>query len=490
MKQTSTDIMLREYEIRKKLLELDAPRLFRQFIPYVNTMYQRQWFHTLIADKCQALLEGRIKNLMVFMPPQHGKSEIVSKMFPAWAFGRNPNLKIVGCSYSATLGQQFSRSIQRVMDSPEYARIFPRTHINGSNARTLTRGYLRTVDMFEIVNAKGFYKTQGVCGSLTGTAVDIAIIDDPVKDAMEAYSATYRERVWEWYTSVLLTRLHNASRQLFIMTRWHEDDLAGRILAREADKWEILKIPAIRESLEDGNAEDPRAVGEALWEQKHSLQRLEEARARSPRVFSSLYQQSPTIDGGNIVKRAWFKFVTEADFREKHFNEPIHFFVDTAYTDKTANDPTGVIAACKIGGDYYITAAKKVNYKFPDLIKFLPSWVADNGYNAESTIRIEPKANGLSVIDQLRETTSLNVVATPAPTESKETRLIAKSPIVECGRVYLVQGSWNEEFVEEVSGFPARAHDEYVDLLVYAIDYLHSLERYDEDYDIDDDILY
>lgn len=471
MQMTPTDILLRELEIRKQLLEMDAPRLFRQFIPYVNPTYQRQWFHTIIADKCQDLLEGRIKNLMVFVPPQHGKSEIVSKMFPAWAFGRNPNLKIVGCSYSATLGQQFSRAIQRVMDSTEYSRVFPNTKLNGSNVRTVTRGYLRNVDLFEIVNAKGFYKTQGVCGGLTGTAVDIAIIDDPVKDAIEAYSATYRERVWDWYTSVLLTRLHNNSRQLFIMTRWHEDDLAGRILQREPENWHVVSIPAIRETVDDGNDFDPRQVGEALWEGRHNLQRLLDAQSRSPRVFSALYQQHPTADGGNIVKREWFKHVSRAEFERLHNREPIVFFIDTAYTDKTANDPSGIIATCKIGHDLYITHAQKVYKKFPDFIRFIPEYVKAQGYGQGSTIRIEPKANGISVIDQIKDVTSLNVTRTPTPTDSKETRLNASSSSIECGRVILVDGAWNEEFTEEVCGFPVKPHDEYVDCLCYAVSY-------------------
>ena len=134
------DVIRRQIEIRKKLLEMDAPRLFRQFIPYMNPLYSRQWYHTLIADKCQELIEGKIRNLMIFVPPQHGKSEILSRNFPAWAFGYNPDLKIVGCSYSSTLAQQFSRAIQRIMDSPEYLRIFPDTRLNGSNMRTAPRG--------------------------------------------------------------------------------------------------------------------------------------------------------------------------------------------------------------------------------------------------------------------------------------------------------------------------------------------------------------
>lgn len=401
--------------------------------------------------------------------PTHN-SEILSRNFPAWAFGYNPDLKIVGCSYSSDLAKQFSRSIQRIMDSKEYQKIFPETRLNSSNLRTVARGYLRNVNMFEIVGRKGFYKAQGVCGSLTGTAVDIAIIDDPVKDAIEAYSATYRERVWDWYTSVLMTRLHNNSKQLFIMTRWHEDDLAGRILAREADRWEVVSIPAICEVENDGGI-SKRHVGEALWEGRHSLERLLAAQQRSPRVFTALYQQHPTADGGNIIKSAWFEKMSEADFLRHRRNEPINFFLDTAYTDKTNNDPSGIIAVCYIDDVLYITHAKKMLMKFPELVRFIPQYVKEHGYNLRSAIRIEPKANGLSVIDQLQEATSLNVMKTPTPKESKETRLNAVSPIIEGKRVVLVEGTWNDEFIDEVCGFPVKPHDEFVDVMCYAIDH-------------------
>lgn len=463
----------KELELEQALLRLQAPKKLVRFLDYHDKKYLRQWFHTIIADRCQQLLDGRVKKLMVFLPPQHGKSEIVSRCFPAWALGRNPDLKIVGCSYSAVLAQQFSRSIQRIIDSKQYKEIFPDTRLNSANVRNETRGYLRNVDLFEIVGHQGFYKCVGVCGSLTGTPVDIAIIDDPVKDALEAYSPIYRERVWDWYTSVLLTRLHNDSRQLFIMTRWHDDDLAGRILRQEADKWTVLSIPAIRESLNDGNGFDPRQVGEALWPERHSLERLTEQKQRSARTFSALYQQSPTIEGGNIIKEAWFKSISLREFTNKiaHY-APVVFFVDTAFTDKTTNDPTGIIGTCMLQGILYITCAKKVYMKFPDLCRFLPKYVIGNGYRSDgSSVRIEPKANGLSVIDWLQERTGLCIAATPSPKESKETRLNAFSPFVECGRVFLVEGDWNGEFADEVCGFPAKPHDEFVDLLCYAIDY-------------------
>lgn len=473
----------RRLELQRLLLKVDAPARFARFLDYVDPKYERQWFHTVIADHCQRLFEGEYKNLMVFMPPQHGKSTIVSEAFPAWALGRNPNLKIVGSSYASSLADKVSRNIQRIIDSKPYEDIFPETFLSGTHNRT-QRGYLRNVNVFETVGYNGFYKAVGVGGGLTGTPVDIAIIDDPVKDAIEAYSVTYRERAWDWYTSVLLTRLHNNSKQLFIMTRWHEDDLAGRILQREPDNWKVLTIPAIRESINDGNDFDPRKPGEALWESRHSIVRLEAARSRSARVFAALYQQSPTIEGGNIIKNEWFKHISYHQFQNKRQGEPIIFFVDTAYTDKQANDPTGIIGTCCIKNDLYIVCSKKVNMRFPDLCRFLPEYVIDNGYYRGSSVRIEPKANGISVVDQLREETDLDVIPTPSPKESKETRLNVASPTVEAGHVYLVDGDWNEAFIDEVCGFPAKLHDEYVDLLCYAIDYLKS-----ETYTVDDNDL-
>lgn len=463
---------MRLHELHRELHRRDAMSRFAVFLDYTSAEYSRQWFHTLIAEKCQELLEGTLgtDRLMLFVPPQHGKSEIVSRKFPAWALGRNPLLKIVGSSYSADLAQQFSRAIQRTIDSEEYGQVFPATYLNNQRvSKDAKRGWLRNVDIFETVGYGGFYKAVGVGGSLTGTPVDIGIIDDPVKDALEAGSSTFRDRNWEWYTNVFLTRLHNRSKQILIMTRWHEDDLAGRLLESEPEKWTVVSIPAIRE--DERMAEDPREIGEALWEERHSLERLLDVEKRSPRTFAALYQQQPSIAGGNIVKREWFKHVKVADFKRIYDNEPVVFFLDTAYTEKTSNDPSGIIATCKIGGDLYVTHAAKVNMKFPDLLRFIPEYVAQHGYTRRSTIRIEPKANGLSVIDQLKETSGLNVVSTPSPKDSKETRLYAASPTIESGRVILVDGAWNEAFEDEICGFPSKPHDEYVDILGYAIDY-------------------
>ena len=480
---------MRKQEAQRRLLLLMQERnkrlatsSFSHFLGYINPTYQMEWFHRVIAEHCQMLFEGKIKNLMVFVPPQHGKSEVVSRIFPAWAFGRNPDLKIAGCSYSSDLAGQFSRSIQRTIDSQEYHDIFPDAILNGSNAHTNVKGYLRNVNVFEFVGRRGFYKAVGVGGGLTGTAVDIAIIDDPVKDAIEAYSSTYRARVWDWYNSVLTTRLHNHSKQLFIMTRWHEDDLAGRILKAEGSEWTVLRIPAICEEEGDGVLNSERHIGEALWEARHSIAKLEKFRERAPKEFNALYQQRPTIDGGNIVKRDWFQHIGYQEFKALHGLQPINFYLDTAYDKKSQqksvdNDPSGIIAATKVGRDIYIIHGTKFYKEMPEMLRFLPEYMAQWG-NKTSRLCIEPKASGKSVAQMLRDQTDLNVMFTETPTDSKEVRLRAVSPKVECGRVFLVDGAWVEDFLDEVCGFPSQPHDEYVDILGYAI---NDLSRDDGD---------
>lgn len=484
-------MILKKAERQKRLMKLLQLQLrqfaitdFSCFLGYINPKYRLEWFHRVVAEHCQMLFEGKIKNLMVFLPPQHGKSEIISRMFPAWALGRNPDLKIAGCSYSIDLASQFSRSIQRAIDSPEYQQIFPNTYLNGSNVRTDTKGYLRNVDVFETVGHRGFYRAVGVGGGLTGTPVDIAIIDDPVKDAIEANSPTYRARVWDWYNTVLTTRLHNESRQLFIMTRWHEDDLAGRLLKAEPEAWKVITIPAICE-VENDNGISTRHIGDALWPWKHSLKKLLTHKERAPREFNALYQQRPTIEGGNIVKREWFRFISEPEFRALHFREPIHFYLDTAYNKKKKgqdNDPSGILAACRIGNNIYLIDAMAVYKEMPDLLRFIPEYINAHGGNIESILHVEPKANGISVVHMLKEITTLNVKQTPSPHDDKEVRFRVVSPRIECGRVYIVQGSWNEDFLDQLCAFPAAPHDEFVDILGYAIN-----DLIEDDLDIDFD---
>jgi len=156
---------------------------------------------------------------MIFVPPQHGKSELATRRFPAYQLGANPNCKIAICSYSSTIASTFNRDIQRIIDDKPYSEVFPLTTLNENSAINPSKNaYLRNSETFEIIGHQGFVKTVGVGGSLTGTPVDLGIIDDPFKDREEAMSTTIREKVYNWYTDVFSTRLHNASQQLLIMT--------------------------------------------------------------------------------------------------------------------------------------------------------------------------------------------------------------------------------------------------------------------------------
>lgn len=275
-----------------------AAQSIMHFASGMNPGYEWNWHHHKIAHTLERFFKGELKRVMLFVPPQHGKSIFTSQLFPAWALGKNPDLKIVLASYSASIAEAMNRDAQRYIDSPAYAGIFPGTKLPGRGAGGK---YQRTTKRFDIAGRKGYFKCVGVGGSLTGTPADIAIIDDPHKDREAAKSPRQSQKVWEWYTDVLSTRLHNNSGVLLIQTRWDTMDLAGRILQQQqqaaergdtdTEPWTVICFPAIKENHD--NPDDPRQVGEALWPRMHNLARLSQIRATSLRTFQSLYQQNP-----------------------------------------------------------------------------------------------------------------------------------------------------------------------------------------------------
>ena len=273
------------------------------FVKHMKPNYEVNWHHKYICDRIDDFANGKIKRLMLFVPPQHGKSELTSRLLPAFLLGRNPNTKVVLSSYSASLAESFNTDCQRYIDSEEYKLLFPKTTLSPINAGSM---YKRNSERMDIVNYSGYLKTVGVGGSLTGTPADFLIIDDPVKDAMEASSPIIQQRNWDWYISVAETRTHNKSGILIIQTRWDTEDLSGKILQsmgdaikdvgiEEANKagqvFTVITIPAIK--IDDSNPDDPRKIGEALWPEKHSLEKLRGMQRKTPRWFASLYQQDP-----------------------------------------------------------------------------------------------------------------------------------------------------------------------------------------------------
>ena len=268
-----------------------ARRQLITFTQHTYTGYVASWHHIEYAKKLDAFIRKEIKNLMVFMPPQHGKSELCSRRMPAKLLGDRPDSRVAIVSYNHTFASKFNRDVQRIIDSEEYQTLFPGTMLNAQNIRTVAGTYVRNADEFEIVGKRGSLVSVGVGGGLTGRPVDVLIIDDPYKDQKAAWSPVTRSSIQDWYDAVAQTRLHNESQQLITLTRWHEDDLAGRILKAERDKWEVVIFPAIKEG--PPIEYDPREPGQALWPEVHSLERMEAAKKRNLYVFNAMYQQNP-----------------------------------------------------------------------------------------------------------------------------------------------------------------------------------------------------
>ena len=260
------------------------------------------------------------------MPPQHGKSELTSRRLPAYILGKDPTLKIAGCSYSSDVATSFNRDVQRIIDSDKYQKIFPNTTLSGKNIKTSARGsYLRNADIFEVVGSKGAYKSVGVGGSLTSFTADVLIIDDPVKDAVEASSATDQQRKWDWYTSVALTRGHNDARQLITMTRWHKHDLCGKILNKMPKGWVVLHLEAIKQKV--NHEKDPRKFGEALWPSRHSKKRIMEFAEADPRTFDALFQGDPSVNKTMLYATGFHYGKSVSGILDKK-PLPLHYTVD------------------------------------------------------------------------------------------------------------------------------------------------------------------
>ena len=303
-----------------------------QFTNYTMPSFTPAQFHKRYYSILGEFAEQRIKKLMVFMPPQHGKSEGSTRRLPSFILGLRPDTRLAVVSYSAPKARKFNREIQRIIDSDQYKDIFPETRLNSKNIATVAGSWLRNADECEVVGYRGGFKTVGVGGPLTGEPVDVLIMDDIYKDAKTAWSPIVRAAIEDWYDTVAETRLHNDSQQLIVFTRWHEQDLAGRLLEQQGiyepienpNGWVVVSYPAIKDS--EPTEYDPRQEGEPLWPERHNLQKLESIRSRNPHVFASLYQQKPKPLEGLMYENAFKEYeILPATKRKKVKN-----YTDTA----------------------------------------------------------------------------------------------------------------------------------------------------------------
>lgn len=492
----SADPLVLEHELELEEARSRARAGLLNFTLYTKANYQVNWHHRILARKLNAFAKGEIKRLMVFMPPRHGKSELVSRRLPAFILGRDPGAKIISATHTASLSSAMNRDVQRIIDSAEYRELFPATSLSGTNIRTMADGsYLRNSNEFEIVGNLGAYFCAGVGGAIAGRGGDFLLLDDPVKNQEEADSQVYRDALWEWYASTFATRLEKDGAILITLTRWHEDDLAGRLLKLgksdpEADKWEVINFPAVKEKAEVPN--DPRAEGEALWPWKYPLTDLKKIRATGgSRNFNALYQQRPSSEAGEILKRAWMKNrFTVLPKLERGRWDKLLVSGDLRFKDsKTSGDYVVYQAWARLGSQIYFLGEARDRWGFTESVDAFVKIIGKtpiggfklSGLDAKL---IENKANGPALENVLKR--KIPGILLVEPDGGKVARANAVTPLWEAGNVWLPDPSiypMIDSIVEEwVSFGPGCAFDDRSDTMSQALIKLSDgLDNYLED---------
>lgn len=424
--------------------------------------FQSDFSKTVCAELDQFLDDlraGRRPVLILQAPPQHGKSELVSRRFPAYAFGRYPDLRIGACSYSADLAQDMNRDVQRIMMDDVYKSIFPGSYLSPRRVVTLEGQALRNSSVFDIIGHRGRYVCAGVGGPLTGKSLDLGIIDDPIKNEQEARSPAIKKAILGWYNTVFLTRLSKNSGHIIMATSWATDDLAATV-AKNNPRARHLKFKAIDEN------------GAPLVPELHPLHQLVEIKgSMSSAQWSALYQQSPVPEGGAIFKEAWIRRWNTGTLPE-YFDELVLSW-DMTFKDTAGSDFVAGEVWARSGVKYYLLHIMRGRMAFT---KSREAVVALNAmYPNNDGVLVEDKANGPAIIDSLREVVSGLIPI--EPDGSKMSRAYAITSLWEAGNVFIPEDDyapWVKDFVEELVSFPSAANDDQVDAMTQALRRLKS----------------
>ncbi len=411
----------------------------------------------MLDEALMKVSSGELKRLIVTMPPRHGKSERVSRKFPAWHIGRNPDDEVILASYSVDLSRGFSRIARDTLTANKNVFDVLVDKNNQSAESWGTEGY------------RGGLHAAGVGGPITGKGARIAIIDDPVKNAEEADSETMREKIWDWYTSTLYTRLTPDGRIVVVMTRWHEDDLVGRLLKKEADeinegthkgeRWTVINFPALAEKDDYLGREE----GAALWpEYGFDRDRMEQIKVDvGSRVFNALYQQRPSAAEGQLFKRSWWKYYSNLPTVIQKI-----ISIDATFKESDTSDFVSIQVWGKRAADLYLIDRIKARMDFVTTIQTIRNIVKK--HPDASMKLVEDKANGSAIISMLRR--EIGGIIAVNPQGGKVARANAISPHIESGNVFLPEDKpWISDFVEECSAFPNGKHDDDVDAMTQAL---------------------
>lgn len=394
--------------------------------------------HT-ICDTIESFLQSDRRGLMISMPPRHMKSTIGAECLPAWWLSRNPQGEVIIASYNQTQARKMSRACRQRFDGDMHRMIFGTTEFS-----------IDAADEFQIsgkLNGRPSLIAAGVGSGLTGSGGDLIIIDDPVKDMEEADSETMRDKVYDWYTSVASTRLSPGGHIILIMTRWHHDDLAGRILNDDADSWQVLNLPAID------------TEGRALWPERFPVPDLESKRAAmGSRVFEALYQGRPTPLEGGMFKRDWIRYDSPLPANA----------VRCRYWDKAATHGDGDwTVGCLMSvrdGRYCIEDIVRLQGSPYEVQQTIRATAERDGRDVIIRMEQEPGSSGVDVIDHYSRQVLQGFDFRPDKvTGNKELRAGPMAAAMECGNLWFLRAPWNRDLMDEMLEFPLGEHDDQVD---------------------------
>lgn len=428
-----------------------ARRRLLDFTKFTFPDYKVNWHHKVIAEKLDLVEQGKIKRIIFTVPPRHGKSELVSIQFPAFIIGKDKNRNIIEASYSGDLAVDFGRQVRNIIASDRYKHLFPNVTLAEDSQ---AKGKWNT-------NGRGAYNAVGVGGATTGKGADFLIIDDPVKNRQDAESEVVRKSTWDWYTSTALTRLSPNGAVIVVMTRWHDDDLVGRILRSEnADKWEVVHFPAIAT-----DNEPYRASGEALWSDHFTLDKLQTIKQDIGSYdWASLYQGNPLDSESQEFRRDMMYYRTEDDLKDKRTNR--YLTIDLAFSDKETADNIGF---CDNRVDprniwNFRAWGRKLSPK--DFIDYLFVLHKENNYqqigildkHSQYTIVIKP-----FIEEECRKRNRfLPITTLQTNTTSKELRIRALLPRYLNQAIFHLEGAC-VDLEEELLRFPKGVHDDVAD---------------------------
>jgi len=450
--QNKTEVQLQKELLEEQLRKLDlAEKRFIPFVKHVWPEFIEGDHHRKIAQKFEDIASGKIKRLIVNMPPRHTKSEFASYLFPAWMVGKNPKLKVIQTTHTGELAVRFGRKMKNLVDQESFRQVFEDCRIA---ADSKAAGRWET-------NKGGEYYAAGIGGAITGRGADLLIIDDPHSE-QDALSETAMDSAYEWYTSGPRQRLQPGGSIVIVMTRWSTKDLTGKLLNAQtepkADKWEVVEFPAIMPS------------NNPVWPNYWKLEELEAVKASlSEAKWQAQWQQNPTSEEGSIIKREWWK-----EWRQKDIPDLIHIIqsYDTAFSKKETADFSaittwGVFYPQYKGPHVILLDVRKGRWDFPELKKIA---LEEYKYWEPETVIIEAKASGTPLTHELRQVGVPVVNFVPSKGNDKHVRVNSVAPLFESGRVYYpADKRWAEEVIEECAAFPYGEHDDLVDSTTQAL---------------------